>query len=169
MAAATRDGVIAAGGAPLSMARRAVIFWGLFWGLALAGIVPALLLLAWATPLIWRVHWPGPAAVFWFVVVAPGVEEIVFRGGLQEWALRRGRRRARFVSRANLGASLAFAGAHLLTHAPVWAALMLVPSLVFGIAYERRRRLIAPVALHALYNACFLGLLGASGAPALLS
>lgn len=138
------------------------------WTVALAAVAPGIAGLVWLTPLVWRPHWPSASAVFWFVVAAPVVEEILFRGGLQEWLLRRDARAYGPLSRANLLASLAFAAAHLASHAPAWAGALYLPSLTFGVFYERSRRLGAPIALHALYNACFLMLLGATGGPPLL-
>ncbi|MGB7754749.1 MAG: JDVT-CTERM system glutamic-type intramembrane protease [Salinisphaera sp.] len=138
------------------------------WTLALAAVAPGLAGLIWLTPLVWRPHWPSVIALFWFAVAAPVVEEILFRGGLQEWLLRRDARAFGPLTRANALASLAFAAAHLPTHAPVWAGALYLPSLIFGVCYERSRRLGAPIALHAFYNACFLTLLGATGGPPLL-
>ena len=135
---------------------------------AVAAAVPAVAVLAWATPLLWRPHWPSAGALFWFVLVAPAVEEIVFRGGLQEWLLRRDDAALGLVSRANVLASLVFAACHLVSHRPAWAAAMLLPSLIFGAFYEHRRRLGGPIVVHALYNMAYLALIGATGGPALL-
>lgn len=140
----------------------------LLWSVAVAAAVLAIAGLAWVTPLLWRPHWPSAAALFWFVLAAPVIEEILFRGGLQEWMLRRDARAFGPLNRANILASLVFASCHLIGHAPAWAAAMFLPSLLFGLFYERARRLGAPIVVHALYNACFLALLGATGGPALL-
>ena len=131
----------------------------LVWVAAVAAIAPAIAVLVWATPVTWRPHRPAPEAILWFVLIAPVLEEIVFRGGLQEWLLRHDGRALGPLSRANLLASLVFAGCHLAVHPPAWAAAVFLPSLVLGRVYERGRRLAAPIVLHALYNACFFGLL----------
>lgn len=141
---------------------------GLRWAAAVVVTVPAIIVLAWATPLVWRPHWPSAVALFWFVLVAPAIEETVFRGGLQEWLLRRDAAVIGPISRANALASAAFAAGHLIGHPPAWAAAMALPSLIFGMFYERRRRLASPIVLHALYNAAYLALLGATTGPALL-
>lgn len=139
------------------------------WVGALVVAMPGLAAMIWFTPLLWWPHWPAAGAVFWFVVVAPAVEEVLFRGGLQEWLLRRDARALGPLSYANILASLAFAAAHLASHPPVWAGAVVLPSLLFGRFYERSRHLGAPIVVHMLYNACFLVLLGAPGGPALLT
>lgn len=99
--------------------------------------------------------WPlqRPYVFFQLVLVYPVFEELVFRGLLQGGLARRlpgsliGP-----VSRANALTSLIFAASHLLYHAPLWAALAFVPSLVFGWARDRYRSLAAPMLLHVWYN-----------------
>ncbi|WP_353215795.1 JDVT-CTERM system glutamic-type intramembrane protease MrtJ [Salinisphaera hydrothermalis] len=152
----------------MPFAMRPMLADGLLWVAAVAAAVPAVGVLAWITPLVWRPHWPSIGALFWFVLVAPTVEEIVFRGGLQEWLLRRDAARIGPISRANGLASVVFAACHLIGHPPAWAAAMVLPSLLFGLFYERARRLGGPIVLHAVYNAAYLALLGAIGGPALL-
>lgn len=96
------------------------------------------------------------------VIVSPVLEEIVFRGGLQDWLLKREpMRRTRFgISLANVMVSIIFAATHLLHQPPMWAALVLLPSLVFGWAWERHGTLFSPIGLHMLYNAGFVWLFG---------
>lgn len=132
----------------------------LFWAALAAGpaACAALALLPWvpwspglpAGPLLWPVL---------AVLVYPPLEEYVFRGGLQPWLAGRWHRHWGALTAANLGASAAFAGLHFLFHPPLWAAGVLVPSLVFGYFRERHGGLTAPIALHASYNAVYLLLL----------
>ena len=92
------------------------------------------------------------------VLVAPVLEELVFRGGLQRW-LRGWPRLAvgmHGLTGANLLASLVFCAVHLLNHPPAAAALVYLPSLVFGWAYDRYGRVLPGMLLHAFYNAGFL-------------
>jgi membrane protease YdiL (CAAX protease family) len=103
--------------------------------------------------------WPlaVPLAYLLPVVVYPLLEEIVFRGLVQELV-------HEYISAhslgplsvANLLTSLLFTGMHFLYHAPVWAALVFLPSLVFGFFKDRTGKLLAPIVLHAFYNAGFL-------------
>jgi len=104
---------------------------------------------------------------WWFlklVVVSPVLEEILFRGLLQELT-------HDYLSKAALGpltlanflTSVLFAGAHFFYHAPQWAALVFFPSLVFGFFKERTAGLTAPIILHAFYNAGFIWLFSAPG------
>ena len=102
-----------------------------------------------------RPAWPAPAVVLYALLLYPLVEEWVFRGQLQPWlgvALPGG-----FgpLSWANLATSVVFAALHLLFHPPLWAAGVLLPSLVFGFFRDRHGRLTAPVLLHGVYNASY--------------
>lgn len=88
------------------------------------------------------------------LVIAPVLEEIVWRAGLQEALLTRTRWPAASI---NLGVAASFALAHTL-RAPdsVWAWLTLLPAWVIGQAYQRWRRLGPCIALHAAMNALWL-------------
>lgn len=94
-------------------------------------------------------------------LVYPVVEEIVFRAGIQHALLTRPAfsRSMSCISIANVITSLLFAAAHLFNQQPLWAALIIAPSLVFGWAYERYRTVIAPILLHMFYNTGFIALL----------
>ena len=98
------------------------------------------------------------------VVAYPVLEEIVFRGAIQGALLSRGQLHRSFagISIACLITSLIFAAAHLLRQPPLWAALIFLPSLVFGWARERHKSLYSPIALHMSYNAGFIALFYAS-------
>lgn len=103
--------------------------------------------------------WPlvAPLAYLLPVVVYPVLEEIVFRGLLQELVHDYISPRCFGpLSVANLLTSLLFTAMHFLYHAPLWAALVFLPSLVFGFFKDRTGRLIAPILLHGFYNAGFL-------------
>lgn len=88
------------------------------------------------------------------LVIAPVLEEIVWRAGLQEALLTRNRWPAASI---NLGVAASFALAHAL-RAPdsVWAWLTLLPAWIIGRAYQRWRRLGPCIALHAAMNALWL-------------
>ena len=93
-------------------------------------------------------------ALLLLLVIAPVLEEIVWRAGLQEALLTRTRWPAASI---NLGVAASFALAHAL-RAPdsVWAWLTLLPAWVIGRAYQRWRRLGPCIALHAAMNALWL-------------
>jgi len=81
---------------------------------------------------------------------------LVFRGVLQGRLLERGwTRRIGLVSTANLAATAAFVGLHLLTQPPAWAIAVAVPSLVFGHMRDRFASVVPSIALHSIYNAGF--------------
>ena len=130
-----------------------------------------------AAPLVWlglfyilqptlQLGWPlaTPAVFLLPVLVYPVLEEIVFRGFVQE--LVHEHVSDRFfgpLSIANLLTSLVFAGLHFVYHPPLWAALVFFPSLVFGFFKDRTQSLTAPIILHIFYNAGFLWLFAGPG------
>lgn len=94
-------------------------------------------------------------------LVYPVLEEIVFRGLLQDWLATRFRHRAfHGLSAANVVTSLVFAALHFLYHPPLYAALVFFPSLVFGYFRERHDTLATPIALHVWYNAGYFFIFG---------
>lgn len=95
------------------------------------------------------------------IVIYPLLEEIVFRGALQGWLLefKSLAKKILYLSSANWITSLVFAGMHFINHAPVWAALVLVPSLVFGWSRDRYKSVVPSICLHSFYNAGFILLL----------
>jgi len=96
------------------------------------------------------------------VLVYPVLEEVVFRGLVQE-LVHDYLSKASLgpVSHANLLTSALFTGMHFVNHAPLWAALVFFPSLVFGFFKDRTHSLTAPIVLHVFYNAGFLWLFSA--------
>lgn len=99
-------------------------------------------------------------SVLLLLVVAPLIEEILFRRGLQEELLR-STRFAAFASRFGQAAharacivvtAAAFAAAHLAVNPGWMAAGTLLPALAIGALYGRRRRLVPCVLLHAAFN-----------------
>lgn len=90
--------------------------------------------------------------VWVLLVLAPLLEEAVFRAGLQDLLLRR----ALPAWQANLLTALAFGLAHAALRGDAWALAVAVPALLVGCVYERTRRLRWCVALHALMNALWL-------------
>jgi hypothetical protein len=89
------------------------------------------------------------------LVLLAVAEEVVFRGGLQAWLMRRPPFANAFLglSGANALASMAFSAAHLWQHSAVQAAAVFPVSLLFGLAYERSgSRLAGPAALHVWFN-----------------
>ena len=115
---------------------------------ATAGLVAVTLAGAWAM---------APTDALWLVLVAPVLEETVFRAGLQEELLRNARLRAAAGAfSANVFAALAFAAAHLALQPGLLAGLTVLPALFIGAVYQRQRRLAPCIALHAFFNAVWL-------------
>lgn len=137
-----------------------------------SGLVAAAALLA--PPVAWALASAGyglpidrPTADLAWLAAGAVAEEVVFRGGLQHWALTRPALAVRHagLSRANLLASAAFAAVHLVNHAPLVALGVLPVSLLLGAVYERSGRLRGPIALHLWFNACLYAATAALAAP----
>ncbi len=92
------------------------------------------------------------------VLIAPLLEEVVFRGGIQHWLSRwptlAGR--AMGISLANVCTSVLFSATHLINQSPLTAVAVFVPSLVFGWVFDRYARILPCVVLHGFYNAGYL-------------
>lgn len=127
---------------------------------ALAVLLP---LIAWLVLyLVFEPRGSARAPAFWLnqIVLIPLIEELVFRGWLQ------GRlRRARKCRSAWLGISCAnavvagvFALAHVFTHPPLWALLVVFPALVFGYFRERHNSVLPAIVLHIYYNGGYFAL-----------
>ena len=132
----------------------------LFYLALLAGPVCWLALFFILQPVI---QWDWPLREPWQfltpVVFYPVVEEIVFRGFVQELVHDRiSSRSFGPLSVANLLTSILFTALHFFYHAPTWAALVFLPSLVFGFFKDRTGGLAVPILLHVFYNAGFLWL-----------
>ena len=105
--------------------------------------------------------WPlrDPLRFLYPALFYPVVEELVFRGMIQDIA----RRRLRAwhigpLSHANILTSLLFAALHFINHPPLWAAAVFIPSLLFGLFRERSAGLAAPILLHVFYNSGYFWL-----------
>lgn len=88
------------------------------------------------------------------VLLYPILEEIVFRAGLQHLLQKRLTSASVLygVSQANVLTSILFAAAHLVRHSTPTAALVFLPSLVFGYFYDRYGRVLPCIVLHGFYN-----------------
>ena len=87
-------------------------------------------------------------------LIQPLIEELIFRGVVQGELLRHigGRKKWIRISAANAATSSAFMALHFLSHPPLWALSVIVPSLLFGHFRERHNSLYPPLALHIYYN-----------------
>lgn len=136
----------------------------IYWLLLLAALpvcLGMLFLLGLDTRLDWTVQNPGPFVML--VCIMPILEEIVFRGLIQERLSQLlGFASLARISVANLVTSLLFVCFHFIAHAPSWALLVLIPSLVFGYSKEKFDSLLAPVLLHITYNAVYFVIFGQS-------
>lgn len=97
------------------------------------------------------------AAPLWYLKLAllyPVLEELVFRGLVQSEIFRFLKKLTLGpISLANISASAVFCGFHLLSHGVVWAALVFIPSLLFGHLKEKYHSLKQPILLHVYFNA----------------
>jgi CAAX protease family protein len=105
--------------------------------------------------------WPlrEPLVFIYPALLYPIVEELVFRGLLQDLAHRHLKAwRLGPLTHANILTSLVFTALHFVNHPPLWAAAVLVPSLLFGFFKDRSGGLAAPILLHVFYNSGYFWL-----------
>ncbi len=99
------------------------------------------------------------------IIIFPVLEEIVFRGLIQEsiqQLLANNHLKTRLcwrISRANLITSLFFSVAHLWSQSTLWALAIIVPSVIFGYFKDRYQSLLPSIWLHIFYNLGFYLLL----------
>ena len=100
-------------------------------------------------------------SLFFLIVFYPVVEELAFRGVIQEFIASKTKRYPSLFNMtvANIVTSILFVMMHFVHHAPLWALLVFVPSLIFGYFKEQYRHVGASIALHMVYNACSLFLI----------
>ena len=139
-----------------ALIKRCVTDWH-FWVAVLLG------------PIVWLGLWwftgkPVPDGIeikvfFMAVILYPIIEELAFRGFIQTQLLEKSVfRNSLFlkISNANLATSFLFACFHLFNQPPLWAALVFIPSLVFGYFRDRYEAVTPSIVLHAWYNLGFL-------------
>lgn len=97
-------------------------------------------------------------SLFFLIVFYPVVEELAFRGVIQEYIASKTTQYTTFfyISVANLLTSLLFVAIHFVHHTPVWALLVFIPSLIFGYFKEQYEHIGPSIFLHMFYNACSL-------------
>jgi membrane protease YdiL (CAAX protease family) len=111
---------------------------------------------------LWPLH--EPARFLWPVLFFPVVEEILFRGLLQDFVRDYFSKRVfGLLSVANIVTSLIFAALHFFFQPALWAALVFFPSLVFGLFKDRTGKLTGSIILHSFYNLGFLWVFSAPG------
>lgn len=107
--------------------------------------------------------WPlrEPVRYLYPALVYPAIEELIFRGLIQDLAHRHLKPwSVGALTHANILTSILFTSLHFISHPPLWAAAVLVPSLLFGLFKDRSGGLTAPVLLHAFYNSGYFWLFG---------
>jgi membrane protease YdiL (CAAX protease family) len=100
--------------------------------------------------------------LLWGVIIFPLIEELAFRGVIQEFIAAKTKRLPSlgYLSAANILTSLLFATLHLIYHQAVWILLVFIPSLLFGYFKEQYRRILPSIILHAFYNLNFILFVG---------
>jgi len=99
-----------------------------------------------------------PLILFNSLIWFPVLEELLFRGVIQGQLLNRSKLASGFLglSYANWITSMLFVAMHFVHHPPLWAVLVIVPSLVFGFMREYYRSTYPAIMLHSIYNAGYL-------------
>jgi len=97
-------------------------------------------------------------SLFFLILFYPIVEELAFRGVIQEFIASKTRQVHTFfhVSLANVLTSILFVLMHFVHHQPLWALMVFVPSLIFGYFKEQYQSIYPGIFLHIFYNTCSL-------------
>jgi membrane protease YdiL (CAAX protease family) len=112
-------------------------------------LLPALPFFIWRFPADYT-SYPSSTLLL-LLLISPVAEELIFRGVMQEYLLRRSpAKEGKYLS--NIAVSIVFTGAHLLVHLSPQRLLVFFPSLVLGAHYSKHRKVLPVILIHAIYN-----------------
>ncbi len=94
------------------------------------------------------------------IIFFPIVEELAFRGVIQEYIYNKISKHSLFlhITYANIMTSMLFVCMHFIHHEPIWAILTFIPSLLFGYFKERYEQIIPSIFLHMFYNLSYFSI-----------
>ena len=100
-------------------------------------------------------------SLFFLILFYPVVEEFAFRGVIQEYIASKTKEYPSFfyLTVANIVTSVLFVLMHFVHHAPLWALLVFIPSLIFGYFKDQYKHIVPSIFLHMFYNICSLFLI----------
>jgi len=100
-------------------------------------------------------------SLFFLIVFYPVIEELAFRGVIQEYIATKTKEYPSFfyLTVANILTSVLFVLMHFVHHTPLWAMLVFIPSLIFGYFKEQYKYIVPSIFLHMFYNICSLFLI----------
>ena len=131
-----------------------------FYGLLALGPIFVLLLSLFSPPkeAFWFLN--QLEVFFQFTLVSAIVEEIIFRGFLDEILKKSAllKNRVGPLTYRNILISLLFTALHFFWHSPLWALLVIIPSLIFGYSKKRYETIVAPILIHLIYNLCYFAI-----------
>lgn len=125
----------------------------LYWAAFLAALLFVLgVSILFDQPMI--INWLPWQMFIYMVLFYPLLEEIVFRGLVQEYIYQKAFGKVNYygLSRANITTSIFFVLAHFVYHEMLWALAIIFPSLVFGFFRDRYQSIWPGVILHVWYN-----------------
>ena len=95
-------------------------------------------------------------SLFFLIVFYPVIEELAFRGMIQEFIATKTKQYPAFyyLTLANILTSVLFVLMHFVHHTPLWALLVFIPSLIFGYFKEQYKSILPSIFLHMFYNTC---------------
>ncbi|MGA1863210.1 JDVT-CTERM system glutamic-type intramembrane protease [Deferribacter thermophilus] len=94
-----------------------------------------------------------------YLLFSPIIEELFFRGFLQKELKRKNffsnliiNNKYLFISSANIFVSLLFGLSHLLYSNIIHSVLVIIPSLILGMIYDKYENVLMCILLHAFFN-----------------
>lgn len=94
----------------------------------------------------------GKFNLIYVIFIYPIVEELVFRGLIQDYLKGKFTGAIMHLSFANILASILFVLLHFLYHSIIGALLVFIPSLIFGYFKDRTGGILVAIVLHIFYN-----------------
>ncbi len=127
------------------------------WVIAMLGALPVWVALYLITHPTIDLSWPvrSPGLFLLLIMLYPVLEEMVFRGFIQGELMRKAVFRQAYmgITLANILTSSLFVAAHLFSHSVTMAALVFLPSMIFGYFRDRFDGWLLPaILLHGYYN-----------------
>jgi len=126
-----------------------------FWVAIVAALIVWILVYFFASALIVKSEFNPIYAIFLY----PIIEELVFRGLIQDYLHTKFAGTVAQLSLANILTTILFVLLHLVYHPILWALAVFIPSLIFGYFKDRANHVLPAIILHIFYNFGFFLLL----------
>jgi len=91
-------------------------------------------------------------SVIIFMVAVPIVEEYLFRGVFQQLVFNKIQSKILGITYANILTSIIFSLSHIFSTPILSSILIFIPSIIFGVLYDRSKSIYPSIIVHSIYN-----------------